>query len=172
MRISRAGLIATLVALLCGAAVALAFAALSGPAHPGHPLTALSAAAPVTLSCQGRPEERPASMLLACADGNASLTGLHWASWRGTAQGTGTYRVNDCTPSCATGSFHRFPAQVTLADPAPLRGHHGVRYYTRITLALPGPRCYTRPGGQRACYPATYIGSLWGGTSGGLPVSG
>lgn len=172
MRIPRAGLVAMLTPLACGAVAAVIFAALPGPAHPAPRLDAAGATAPVTLSCQGRPQARPASMMLACADGNASLTGLHWASWRGTAQATGIFRVNDCTPSCATGSFHRFPAQVTLADPAPLPGHHGVRHYTRITVALTGPRCYTRGGGRRACYPASYTGNLWARTSGGLPVSG
>lgn len=169
MKIPRAGLAATLIPLVCGAVAALIFTAAPRPAHR---LTAASAAAPVTLSCQGRPQDRPGSMLLACADGSASLTGLHWSSWRGTAQGTGTFRINDCTPVCASGTFHSFPAQVTLADPAPLPGHHGVRGYTRITLALPGPRCYTRPGGQRGCYPASYTGNLWDHSSGGLPVSG
>lgn len=170
MRIPRGRLVATLTPLLCGAAAALIFSAAPRPAHPRP--AAGSAGAPVTLSCQGRPEDRPASMLLACADGNASLTGLHWTGWRGTAQGTGTFRVNDCTPSCATGRFHRFPAQVTLADPAPLPGHQAMRYYTRITVALPGPRCYTRTRGHQACYPASYTGNLWGHTSGGLPASG
>lgn len=171
MRIPRAGLAATLTPVLCGAVAALIFSAAPRPAHPGPRLTAASAAAPVTLSCQGQPQTRPASMLLACADGNASLTGLRWASWRGTAQGTGTFAVNGCTPSCAAGSFHRFPAQVTLASPGPLPGHRGEHYYTRITVALPGQRCYTRDG-HRACYPASYTGNLWGRTSGGLPASG
>ena len=165
MRIPRAGLAAALVPLLCGAIAALVFTAAPRAAHA-------KAAAPVTLSCQDRPQARPASMVLACADGSASLTGLHWASWRGTAQGTGTFRINDCTPICARGTFHSFPAQVTLAHPAPLPGHHGVRYYTRITVALPGRRCYTRPGGQHGCYPASYTGNLWSHTSAGLPVSG
>jgi hypothetical protein len=171
VRIPRAGLAATLTPLLAGAAAALIFSAAPRPAHPAPALTATSASAPVTISCQGRAQARPASMLLACADGNASLTGLHWASWRGTAQATGTFRVNDCTPSCATGGFHRFPAQVTLADPTPLPGHRGARYYARITVALPGPRCYTS-GGHRGCYPASYTGNLWGHTSGGLPAGG
>lgn len=172
MRIPRAGLVATLTPLLCGAAAALIFSAAPRPAHPASRLTETSAAAPVTLSCQGRPQSRPASMLLACADGNASLADLHWTSWRGTAQGSGTFRVNDCTPSCAAGSFHRFPARVTLADAAPLPGHRGERYYTRITIDLTGARCYTRASGRQACYPASYTGSLWGHTSGGLPASG
>lgn len=169
MRIPRAGLAAALTPLLCGAAAALIFSAAPRPAHSSSALTAASA--PVTVSCQGRPQARPASMLLACADGNASLTGLHWSSWSGTAQATGTFMVNDCTPSCAAGSFHRFPARVTLADPATLPGHHRGRYYSRITVALPGPRCYTRDR-HRACYPASYTGNLWGRTSGGLPVGG
>ena len=171
MRIPRAGLAAALTPLVCGAAAALIFSAAPKAAHPSPALTATSAAAQVTLSCQGRPQARPATMMLACADGNASLTGLRWSSWRGTAQAAGTFRVNDCTPSCAAGSFHRFPAQVTLTDPRPMPGHHGGRYYTRITVALPGHRCYTRAGHQ-ACYPASYTGNLWGRTSGGLPAGG
>jgi hypothetical protein len=171
VRIPRAGLAATLTPLLCGAVAALVFSAAPRPAHHPSRLDAAGAATPVTVGCQGRAQARPSSMLLACADGNASLAGLRWASWRGTAQATGTYLVNDCTPSCAAGSFHHFPARVTLADPAPLPGHHGMSYYTRITVALPGPHCYARHGHQ-ACYPASYTGNLWGRTSAGLPVSG
>jgi hypothetical protein len=138
--------------LLAGAVATTVGACASRPAPSGGP-------APVTVSCQGRGEVRPARLVLACADGNAYLAGLHWAAWTPAARGTGTYWINDCVPDCAAGKFNAFPARVTLSRPEPLPRPRRGRYYSRITLVLPGPRCYSAAG-RRACYPASYTGNL------------
>ncbi len=64
------------------------------------------------------PAVEPGSIVLACGDGNASLTHLSWSSWTATsAAGTGEYTHNTCTPDCAQGSFVSTPASVRLGYP-------------------------------------------------------
>jgi hypothetical protein len=60
----------------------------------------------------------PSSIVLACGDGNASLTHLIWTSWTATkAAGYGYYTHNTCTPDCADGTFVSAPATVRLGYP-------------------------------------------------------
>jgi hypothetical protein len=67
---------------------------------------------------------RPRSIVVACGDGNFYLTGIHWASWTAAkATGTGTGHQNDCTPNCAAGHFHAYPARLTLTKPRSCDGH-------------------------------------------------
>ncbi len=64
------------------------------------------------------PVVQPSAIVLACGDGNASLTYLTWSSWTPTtAAATGYYRQNTCTPDCADGTFVSVPATVHLAYP-------------------------------------------------------
>ena len=61
-----------------------------------------------------RLQTKPTSIVIACADGNYALLGLHWRRWgSATATATGTARVNDCVPYCARGHFHDYPVTVT-----------------------------------------------------------
>jgi hypothetical protein len=157
------------VAVLTSILVGVVVAVIAGAATQPSARTA-SRPAVVVLNCLGKQHVRPGQIVLACADGSAYLSGLHWASWQSLARASGTWRINDCTPYCARGTFHSFPAIVTLRRPEPLPSHHGVLHYTRITIALPGRRCYTA-GGARTCYPASYTGDLWSITKSGLPVN-
>jgi hypothetical protein len=111
----------------------------------------------VVVACSGQRQTRPASFVLSCADANDALTGLHWASWAASqAFGTGTEKVNTCSPDCADGTFAAYPALLTLWRPEPLPGHPGVRYFTRITRIYPAsrPLLYNCQG-QRTCHPLT-----------------
>ena len=65
------------------------------------------------------PKVRPASLVLACGDGNASISNITWTSWgESQAQGVGTFMENQCVPDCAQGSFVSFPnSSVELHDP-------------------------------------------------------
>jgi hypothetical protein len=76
-----------------------------------------------SLGLHPAPLVRPASIVVACGDGNFYLTGLHWTSWSRTgAAGTATAHQNDCTPYCAAGRFHTYRAAVTLSKPRSCKG--------------------------------------------------
>ena len=69
------------------------------------------------------PLVRPASMIVACGDGNFYLAGDHWTSWgRATATGNATAHQNDCTPYCAAGHFHKYVVAMTLSKPRACKG--------------------------------------------------
>ena len=138
------------VGLLAGCASATSGTATPAPAAAAQRTT-------VVVDCSGQRQTRPSSFVLTCADANDALSGLHWASWAaGQAFGTGTEKVNTCTPDCADGKLVSYPALITLWRPEPLPGHPGVRYFTRITRIYP----FNRPPlyncqGKHACYPQT-----------------
>jgi hypothetical protein len=149
------------------AAILLAVSFLAGCASAGRGTTApasLTATqrSTVVVGCSGQQQNRPSSMVLTCADANDALTALHWVSWANNqAFGTGTEKVNTCTPDCADGKLVSYPALITLWRPEPLPGHPGVRYFTRITRIYPAnrPPLYNCQG-KRTCYPLTSTLSL------------
>jgi hypothetical protein len=94
----------------------------------------------VLLGCDDKPEVAPAS-ISNCGDGAVGLQGLHWTSWtQRLASGSGTYFLNDCTPTCVAGHFHDYPALVVLWGSAAVQGHPSDRKYTEMTLIFTGKR--------------------------------
>ena len=74
-----------------------------------------SGAARVVGNCR-HSQVRPSSVILACADANASFTHLHWSSFGGaTAHATGDYAYNDCTPTCVAGRVHSYAVAITFS---------------------------------------------------------
>lgn len=103
------------------------------------------------LNCNFKPESRPASYVLACADHGLGLSHLRWANWTSHgAAGQGTFYQNLCIPNCAEGHIVRMPAMVTLGGSAAVTGHPGDRQYTRLTAMFPGrrPTVYKREHGK------------------------
>ncbi len=155
--------LSAVAAVAAAAGLGLGSAAATGPL-PHRPGTAASSL-PVVVSCTGHTQTRPSRYVLACGDGNAYLTGLHWSAW-GTssafAAGTDTFRV--CIPSCTAGRLHNFAALAALWRAEPLPGHPGTRYFTRLTVIYTGSRSY-RAGGKTYHLPqtATYPLSASGG---------
>lgn len=99
--------------------------------------------------------ELPSSYTLACADGNTLLHGLHWAAWgSSSAFASGTYTFNDCTPNCAAGHVHSFPALVALWHVKALPGRSGKKYFSEATLIFTGSRSY-KAGGKTHSLPQT-----------------
>jgi hypothetical protein len=129
------------VFILVAASLTITGLTLSGSAQaaPAHPAAA-PAARMVVFDCPGqRAMVRPRSFVLACADGNSAFEKLTWSAWSsGLASAQGTLVQNDCTPYCAAGHFHRYPALVVLwGSKAVGSGEHA---YTKLTLILPGAR--------------------------------
>ncbi len=94
----------------------------------------------VLLGCDDTAEVAP-SGISNCGDGAVGLAGLRWTSWTShLASGYGTYFLNDCTPTCAGGHFHAYPALVTLWGSAAVTGHPSERKYTEMTLIFTGKR--------------------------------
>jgi hypothetical protein len=72
----------------------------------------------------GLPRVEPTRIVLGCADFSAYVNRIHWGHWgNGRARGHGKFRLNDCDPSCAQGTFHTYPAKVVLHDPKRSRCH-------------------------------------------------
>ena len=75
---------------------------------------------------------RPLSFLIACGDGAVQADQVVWQSW-GSSQATGTAEItiNDCTPDCARGADHVYPAAISVAD---VHQIHGADYYSRLSI--------------------------------------
>jgi hypothetical protein len=110
----------------------------------------------VLVNCQHRAVILPHSFILTCADANDLLTNLSWVSWRDVAFGSGTERVNSCTPNCAAGHFHSYPALITVWRPR-ARGHGtGQLKFTRLTEVYTGARPVRFTAGGKRHHPATF----------------
>ena len=76
-------------------------------------------------------------MLVACGDANSPLANLVWSTWSPDgAKATGTAMVNDCTPDCADGHFHSYPATVTLSGTYP--EENGAVLFSQLTEDIGG----------------------------------
>lgn len=85
----------------------------------GYP--AVSSAVYVT-NC-GTLSQKPASLTIYCADAGVSVVKIAWKSWgKNGATGTGTYSANNCTPTCAGGTFINAPVTIKLAPPTSIKG--------------------------------------------------
>lgn len=95
-------------------------AAGSAPVHATSPAAAgagagAGAANAVIHDCKQQSVTRPSQYTLACGDGTTSLNKLQWSNWgASTATATGVYETVVCSPSCAAGTEHSYPATVSL----------------------------------------------------------
>src|SRR5579862_5800982 len=113
------------------------------------------ASLPVVVSCAMKTQVRPGIFTLACADGNAYVSGLSWTAWgSSSALASGKYSFNDCTPNCLSGHGHTFAGLIVLWGVKALPGHAGVRYFTEMTIISTGNRHYTA-GGKKVTEPQT-----------------
>jgi hypothetical protein len=101
------------------------------PAATGDALTTPSPSRAVLITCERTAVSAPSRYTLTCADGGIWLEGLRWSAWGApTGHASGTLWENDCTPSCADGHTHPYPASVTVS------GLAGGRY-TRLHVSAP-----------------------------------
>ena len=127
-------------------------AAPAAPVATTAPPTAKPAPALPTVSTNsaidGAQAVKP-SMIDLSADGNGDLNGLTWSSWTAhSAEGSGSFNVNNCQPNCAQGTTVDVPVSVALS--APTSGSSP--YFTAMTL--------TDSSGNTNTYAAGSKGSL------------
>ena len=112
------------------------------------------AAHPAALpDCLGKPQVRPANVVLACADANFGVRKLRWTGWgSAVAAATGTAYANDCTPNCAAGHMHAYQAVVVVSGAQRCPG--GVTAYLRLRIAFIGRSPYPKSSAADMTYPA------------------
>lgn len=72
------------------------------------------------------------SGFLSGAHARDQSSGIRWTKWtRRLALGTGFEQLNDCSPSCAGGTFHGFPVRIELWRPQTVGG---TLVFTRMTI--------------------------------------
>ena len=131
----RTRLISAILGVIAVPVLALSLIGASSP--PAQPRQA-PARPNVIVTCLGKQQVRPATVVLACADYNSLIQKISWTSWTRTlASGTGTLVQNDCIPYCAAGHFHSYPVLVMLWANQP---YGAAQRYTEITEILPGAR--------------------------------
>jgi len=120
----------------------LAIAALFGLASFGFSAATGSAAPPAAAlpDCQGKLLVKPASITLACGDGNFYVEHLKWTGWgESFAAATGTGKANDCQPNCAAGHFHTYPMLLIVTGSQSCGGRPA---YARVVYAFIGRSPY------------------------------
>ena len=133
LTITRRHLIAALIVVIVGGGGAFAAVRLSANRGGSTPKVSL----PSVMQCTGKVQSEPTSYVLACADYNSELLKIHWTSWTSnSATAKATYSFNDCTPYCAAGKFHSYPASVRLSSPHKTKS--GL-LFSEVSIAYIGP---------------------------------
>ena len=111
-------------------------------APSGAVASALAAGTIGVVGVEGVVGVRPSTLDVSA---DATLGDLRWERWgSGGAEGTGTLRVRDCDPTCASGGKDAYPATIRLSEPR-LCGRS--TYFDRARIALegsPAPATYVR----------------------------
>ena len=91
-------------------------------------------------------------------DGTTSLWDMTWQRWNSTAAaGTGTEKLDDCTPDCATGTLHPVRVAVTLSKPAMVCVSGAGRWFwTRVSFTWPDGLPPAFSGGNAPLNPFDY----------------
>jgi hypothetical protein len=150
-------LAAVLTGLVAGCASGTPSLSLSAAgSSPSRPATAVPVSGPATAtgapsgpvvylaeggSVGGTPLHAPAceAGCQLSGDGTTSLWDMTWPTWNSTAAvGTGTEKLDDCTPDCASGTLHAVPVTVTLSKPVLVCvSGRGTRYWTSASFTWP-----------------------------------
>ncbi len=121
----------------------------TGPAAAPAPSQAAVLPTVSTNSAISRARAVKPSTIDLSADGNGDLNGLTWSSWTAySAEGSGSFNVNNCQPNCAQGTT--VDVRVSVALSAPTSGSSP--YFTAMTL--------TDSSGNTNTYAAGSNGSL------------
>jgi len=152
VRITRTRMSLAAVGLaVAGAAAAVMLTADPAAAGPASgPAAAVptvpSSASAVLVVCSGKGQVRPSVFDYGCMPSSEYLAKLRWTSWGSVAFGSGDLRVNNCTPTCAGGTYISYPILIVLWRAEPWTGHPGKDYFSRMTWIFTGklpPRPHT-----------------------------
>jgi hypothetical protein len=143
MKLSRMRTVVTAGVLAIGGTAA-AIAMTVAPASAG---AATARKVVVVNACTGAGQVRPGGYKPGCMPSSEFFTGLKWASWKSVAYGSGTLKVNNCTPSssCGPGKFTRYPVLTVLWRAEARPGHAGQKYFSRLTFIFTGKRPHGAP---------------------------
>jgi hypothetical protein len=128
------------------AAVSATFPAQAAPPSTAAAASATSAPAQVVYLAEGGSVGGTAFHAPACAagcllsgDGTTSLWDMTWPTWNSAAaSGTGTEKLDDCTPNCAAGTLHAVRVAVTLSRPVMVCVSGKARWFwTRVSFTWP-----------------------------------
>jgi hypothetical protein len=91
-------------------------------------------------------------------DGTTSLWDMTWPTWgSAVASGTGTEKLDDCTPNCAAGTLHAVRVAVTLSRPVMVCvAGTGKWFWTRVSFTWPGGLPAAFSGGNAPLNPFDY----------------
>jgi hypothetical protein len=91
-------------------------------------------------------------------DGTTSLWDMTWSTWNSTeAVGSGTEKLDDCTPNCAAGTLHPVPVTVTLSRPVLVCvSGTGKWFWTRVSFTWPAGLPAAFSGGNAPLNPFDY----------------
>jgi hypothetical protein len=93
-------------------------------------------------------------------DATTSLWDMTWPTWNSTvAVGTGTEKLDDCTPNCAAGTLHAVRVAVTLSRPVMVCvSGTGRWFWTRVSFTWPDGLPAAFSGGNAPLNPFDYPG--------------
>jgi hypothetical protein len=140
MRLTRARSVVTaglvVAASIATAAVLVTVPASAKPAAPASPRLVVL----INPCNKSQGQVKPSTYDIGCMASQEFISGLSWTSWKSTAFGSGTLKVNNCTPSCAMGKYVKFPILVVLWRAQPWPHHAGRQYFSRLTWIFTGKR--------------------------------
>ena len=135
------------------------------PPSTAAPASATPAPAQVVYLAEGGSVGGTAVQAPACAagcplsgDGTTSLWDMTWPTWNSAvAAGTGTEKLDDCTPNCAAGTLHAVRVAVTLSRPVMVCvAGTGKWFWTRVSFTWPDGLPAAFSGGNAPLNPFDY----------------
>ena len=83
---------------------------------------------------------KPKLVVLDCADFGFYMKRVAWQHWQGPhATGRGDTFINDCTPSCEQGTFHKYSGKLRVHK-IKVCPQDGLRHYTKAKFTFIGDR--------------------------------
>jgi len=150
-----------------GAAVASSAPSSTAPSSTARAVSTRPSSAAVVYLAEGGSVTGTVVHAPACAagcqlsgDSTTSLWDMTWATWNSAvAVGTGTEKLDDCTPDCASGTLHAVPVKVTLSKPVMVCvAGTGKWFWTRVSFAWQSGLPAAFAGGNAPLNPFDYPG--------------